>query len=104
MMHSPYEMQMNPDAHHIFIENIQTSYNVQVTIHPPNKLQQTTVSVKGCEVDAAAVKEAVAKIVGYFSSGTVVCKVELFWDFIVSSIHVFNFQFDVFTFCCRLIL
>lgn len=65
-------MQINPDAHHIFIENIQSAYGVQVTIHPPNKLQQTSVSVKGCEVDAAAVKEAVGKIVNYFSGGSVV--------------------------------
>ena len=68
-MQPPYDMIMNPDAHHVFIENIQSTYNVQVTIHPPNKLQQTTVSVKGCEMDAFRVKEAVMKIIGYFSSG-----------------------------------
>jgi hypothetical protein len=71
-MHSPYEMQINPDAHHVFIENIQATYRVQITIHPPNKLQHTLVTVKGCEVDAAAVKESVSKIISYFSGGTVV--------------------------------
>jgi len=40
----------------------------QVTVHPPNRLQQTTVSVKGCEVDSAQVKEAVGKIITYFAS------------------------------------
>jgi hypothetical protein len=59
---------VNPDAHHMFMDNVQTSYNVQVTVHPPNKLQQTTVSVKGCEMEHQAVKMAVAKIVSYFSS------------------------------------
>lgn len=70
MMHTAFEG--NPDAHHVFIENIQTNYNVQVTIHPPNKLQQTAVSVKGCEVDSAKIKEAITKIVRYFSGGSAV--------------------------------
>ncbi|ODM97779.1 Protein bicaudal C 1 [Orchesella cincta] len=64
--------EVNPDAHHVFIENIQSNYNVQVTIHPPNKLQQTSVTVKGCEIDAAKIKDAISKIVRYFSGGTMV--------------------------------
>jgi len=61
---------MDPDAHHIFIDNVQTNYNVQISVHPPNKLQQTTVSVKGCEVDSAKIKEAVGQIINYFAPGT----------------------------------
>lgn len=70
MMNSTFDG--NPDAHHVFIENIQSNYNVQVTIHPPNKLQQTSVTVKGCEIDATKIKEAISKIIRYFSGGAMV--------------------------------
>jgi len=66
---------MDPDTHHIFIDNIQTTYNVQVSVHPPNKLQQTTVSVKGCEVDTPKIKEAVGQIINYFAPGTLVSSI-----------------------------
>lgn len=69
-MHSPYEMQINPEAHHVFIDNVQQTFGVQVTIHPPNKLQQTSVSVKGCEVDSSSVRDAVGKIIEYFSGNS----------------------------------
>ncbi|CAL8113922.1 unnamed protein product [Orchesella dallaii] len=75
IVNASYEV--NPDAHHVFIENIQSNYNVQVTIHPPNKLQQTSVTVKGCEIDAAKIKDAISKIVRYFSGGAMVSNLKV---------------------------
>lgn len=49
-------------------------------MHPPNKLQQTTVSVKGCEVDSVQVKEAVGRIINYFASDTPVSSYETVLD------------------------
>jgi len=70
MIQNSYEMHIDPDSHHIFIDNIQTTYNVQVSVHPPNKLQQTTVSVKGCEIDSDKIKEAIGQVINYFAPGT----------------------------------
>ncbi|CAG7830597.1 unnamed protein product [Allacma fusca] len=58
------------ESHHIFIEQLQSAYSVAINIHPPNKLQQTTISIKGCEVDAPKIKEAIVKLASYFSGGS----------------------------------
>jgi len=67
------ESNMNTDQYHVFMDNIQTTYRVQVSLQSPNKNQSTTsLTVKGCEIDAPAVIEAATKIMDYFCtvSGT----------------------------------
>jgi len=55
------------ESHQNFIDNLQTTHNVIINIHPPNKLRQTTISIKGCEVDAPKIKDAILKLAEYFS-------------------------------------
>jgi hypothetical protein len=62
---------INPDTFQVFMENIQTTYRVQVAIQSPNRYQPTTLlTVKGCEIDAPSVIEAATKIMDFFCTSS----------------------------------